>query len=151
MKEATVTTFVEMRKAESDRLEQIRDVANMNQSEFAKFLDIEPGSYSDIKRGKNGISRNIQRRLEEKLNINLRWLIYNEGEMLLNKAHNEVKPENDGLLTENKHTSASEKTYIEQLFKIIDRNDETISFQQEIIRKQLEQIDELIRRTKAEY
>jgi len=67
----------------NDRLKHLRKTLNYRQGEFAQMLDIKQGSYSDIERGRNGVSPNVQRILEEKFNVNLEWLRTGMGPMYM--------------------------------------------------------------------
>lgn len=50
-----------IRQQRAERPELIRKQTGMIQSDFAKYLDLEPGSYSDVKRAKNGISQSLHK------------------------------------------------------------------------------------------
>lgn len=62
----------------AERLEKIRILINFNQSKFASSLEMKPGSYSDIKRGKAGLSKRLLNLIEKKHNVNLEWLLNNK-------------------------------------------------------------------------
>lgn len=71
-----------------ERLEEIRKINGLNQAEFAFRLGLQPGSYSDIKKGKlkTGISRKVLNKLEIEFLVNLEWLKKGEGEMFIKDA-----------------------------------------------------------------
>jgi len=116
-----------IRQQRAERLELIREQTRMTQSDFAKYLDLEPGSYSDIKRVRVGISQSVLKKLEKKLNINLEWLLTGFGEM-----EKEITDEDKGnaeskmLAPFQKQSSEGVNAYIDRLFKIIERRDEQI-------------------------
>jgi transcriptional regulator with XRE-family HTH domain len=109
-----------------DRLELVREQTGMNQSDFAKFLDLEPGSYSDVKRGKNGVSRNVLRTLEKKLNVNIEWLLTGIGEMRTKPVEGEVKTNVETLIPYKLQSGEGVNSYIDRLFLIIERRDAQI-------------------------
>lgn len=65
------------------RLEEFRVAMKLNQKKLAGLLEIQQGSYSDIKRGKVGVSKKIMKKLEF-LGLDLDWLLTGRGEMLKN-------------------------------------------------------------------
>ncbi|MGF1925436.1 MAG: LexA family transcriptional regulator [Bacteroidia bacterium] len=74
---------------ENQRLRQLMDLLNFKkQNEFAKALNIKPGSLSDILREKDnmGVSNAIKDRLEFFYGINRNWLTDGVGEPRLNKG-----------------------------------------------------------------
>lgn len=118
--------FDTMRQQQAERLELIREQTGMIQLEFAKYLDLEPGSYSDIKRGKNGISKNVLRKLEKKLNINIEWIMTGNGSMSLGNSEVENTLVAEKLNPYKLHSSEGMNLYVDKLFKIIERRDEQI-------------------------
>ena len=129
-----MSTKIDLIKTQqAERLEQIREHTGMNQQVFAEYVDLQPGSYSDIKRGKSGISRNLLVKLEKKLNVNIDWLLTGTGDMLNagEQAHipKAVIPPYKKQLTEGVNA------YIENLFRIIERKDEQIDRLLEAIRQ----------------
>jgi transcriptional regulator with XRE-family HTH domain len=133
-----------IRIQQAERLEKIRYYIKLNQSDFAAYLEIQPGSYSDIKRGKNGISRNILTRLENKLNININWLLYGDGLMLRDVSKLPTSTDKEIVIPYKKMNDDGAPAFIDKLFKIIEKKDEQIQMHLETIRKQSEQIDKLI-------
>ena len=144
MKFMVGTQYDTIRIQQVERLEKIRNYIKLNQSDFAAYLDIQPGSYSDIKRGKNGISRNILTRLENKLNININWLLHGEGLMLRDESKLPTLNNNEIVVPFKKMNDDGAPAFIDKLFKIIEKKDEQIQMHLETIRKQSEQIDKLI-------
>lgn len=138
------TTNASLKKEQSERLELIRKDSGLTQSDFAKYLEIEPGSYSDIKRGKNGISRNLLAKLEKKLHVNTAWLLNNEGAMYrLDDMEN--KPEANTLtIPPPKMSVEHTNAYIEKLFALINKKDEQIEKKDEQIKDLMETIKNLL-------
>lgn len=64
-----------------DRLRQLRKHLGMNQIDFAESLGLKQGSYSDLERGKSGLSNHVKMLLSEKYNVNIDWLVNGEGNM----------------------------------------------------------------------
>lgn len=115
-----------IRQHQAERLEQVREQTGMIQSDFAAHLDLQPGSYSDIKRGKNGISKSVLKKLEKKLNINIEWLLTGSGEMSSVKEGTNVGNTNEVLIPYKNQLSEGVSSHIDNLFKIIERRDEQI-------------------------
>jgi transcriptional regulator with XRE-family HTH domain len=132
------------RRQQVERLEMVRHSRRMNQGEFAAFLGIEPGSYSDIKRGKNGISKNILYKLENKLNVNIQWILTGEGEMLRDDASVIASAGKEVLIPYTKMPTEGVNDYIDKLFKIIESKDKQIDHQLETIRKQGDMLQRLL-------
>jgi transcriptional regulator with XRE-family HTH domain len=65
------------------RLKEIRKKLGYTQKEFSGSIGIKQGSYSDIERGKVGISANLMKNLISKYRINPAWLYDGEGEKFL--------------------------------------------------------------------
>ena len=63
-----------MSRIEVERLRAFRKGLGINQTDFAQSLGIKQGSYSDIERGKVGISGDIMKVLVRKYHLNLLWL-----------------------------------------------------------------------------
>jgi len=110
-----------------ERLEQIRETTKMTQSGFAKYLDLEAGSYSDIKRIRCGISQSVLKKLEKKLNVNIEWLLTGIGEMTVNDVDDAAGHiASKILIPYQKQSSDDVNTYIDRLFKLIERRDDQI-------------------------
>jgi transcriptional regulator with XRE-family HTH domain len=69
---------------ENDRLKEIRKKLKLTQLEFSQALEIKQGSYSDVERGKAGISALLLKNLIRKYKINPLWLCEGVGEMFMN-------------------------------------------------------------------
>ena len=68
-----------------DRVRQVMSWAKLSQQDFATYLEISPASLSSIFNGRTNPTNNhvqaIHRAFPE---INVNWLMFGEGEMLLN-------------------------------------------------------------------
>ena len=69
--------------SENERLKEIRKSLDLTQREFSDSLDIKQGSYSDVERGKAGISAVLLKNLIRRFRINPLWLCEGEGEMFI--------------------------------------------------------------------
>jgi transcriptional regulator with XRE-family HTH domain len=72
-----------MAMKENERLKSIRTNLGLTQRQFSHSLDIKQGSYSDVERGKAGISSVLLKNLIKKYRINPLWLCEGEGGMFL--------------------------------------------------------------------
>jgi len=68
-----------------DRLRQLRRHLGVNQCDFAESIGLKQGSYSDIERGRSGLSNHVKMSLSEKYNVNIDWLVSGEGNMFINE------------------------------------------------------------------
>ncbi len=66
---------------ENEQLRLIRKALNYSQKDFADSLGLTQGGYSDIERGKNGISKPVKLMLINVHKVNLSFLENNRGEM----------------------------------------------------------------------
>lgn len=73
--------------SENERLKEIRKLLNFTQREFSDALDIKQGSYSDVERGKAGISAVLLKNLIRRFRINPLWLCEGEGEMFIDSSN----------------------------------------------------------------
>ena len=69
--------------SENERLKEIRKSLDLTQREFSDALDIKQGSYSDVERGKAGISAVLLKNLIRRFRINPLWLCEGEGDMFI--------------------------------------------------------------------
>lgn len=65
------------------RLKKTRIELNFTQTQFAEMLNMKQGSYSDVERGRVGVSRKIALQLEKEFNVNSKWIAEGTGEMFL--------------------------------------------------------------------
>lgn len=73
--------------SENERLKEIRKLLDFTQREFSDALDIKQGSYSDVERGKAGISAVLLKNLIRRFRINPLWLCEGEGEMFIDTSN----------------------------------------------------------------
>lgn len=67
-----------------DRLRIARKKLGLNQDEFARYLGIKRGGYSDLERGRlDKISESALMLLEISFGISRDWLLHGEGEMFI--------------------------------------------------------------------
>jgi len=110
---------------ENWRLKEIRKNLGFTQKEFADSLGLKQGSYSDIERGKVGISGVLLKFLITKYRVNPLWLYEGTGGKFLDT--NAVR--------ENVSSSAHKEDcpQCRQMEKIIEAHIQTIETQQEYI------------------
>lgn len=66
---------------ENERLKLVRKALGYNQLDFAQSIGLTQGGYSDIERGKNGVSGKVKLMLINIHKVNLSYLEHNKGEM----------------------------------------------------------------------
>lgn len=76
--------------SENERLKEIRKLLDFTQREFSEALDIKQGSYSDVERGKAGISAVLLKNLIRRFRINPLWLCEGEGEMFIDTSQSGI-------------------------------------------------------------
>lgn len=114
-----------MKLTENWRLKEIRKSLGFTQKQFADSLRLKQGSYSDIERGKVGISGVLLKFLITKYRVNPLWLYEGTGDKFLNAS----------VAMKNGHTShpADDCPGCRQMEKIIEAHIQTIETQQEYI------------------
>lgn len=88
--------------SEVERIKQVRQVLNHSQASFSQALGIQQGSYSDIERGKIGISSAVLKSLITTFRVNPLWLYVGKGEMFFEEEQISENP-----LTNNQNKGAS--------------------------------------------
>ena len=107
--------------SENERLKEIRKLLDFTQREFSDALDIKQGSYSDVERGKAGISAVLLKNLIRRFRVNPLWLCEGEGEMFIDSSNgtyagvSTVAPINRG---RNTYKEAEKEPTIQQLEQI---------------------------------
>jgi len=110
--------------SENERLKEIRKSLELTQREFSDALDIKQGSYSDVERGKAGISAVLLKNLIRRFRINPLWLCEGEGAMFIDKPDEASKfspsrvPKNGGIPLQkgmDKNHSSELQEHIDQL------------------------------------
>lgn len=117
------------------RLRKFRKELGFTQVEFANKLGIKQGSYSDIERGKTGMSSSIVRKLINTFRLNPTWLYEGIGESTLEA---EAKKQGTPLRTledvkKALHEYRESEDDEQNLVQIIESQKETIKTQQEYI------------------
>jgi len=69
--------------SENERLKEIRKSLDLTQRDFSDALDIKQGSYSDVERGKAGISAVLLKNLIRRFRINPLWICEGQGSMFI--------------------------------------------------------------------
>lgn len=96
---------------ENARLKTIRSHLGLTQKTFSESLEIKQGSYSDVERGKAGISALLLKNLIRKYRVNPLWLCEGEGSMFVSEAsENDITP-----TTISESSDTSDKESVEQL------------------------------------
>jgi transcriptional regulator with XRE-family HTH domain len=68
---------------ENERLKVLRTQLGLTQRLFSQALEIKQGSYSDVERGKAGVSAVLMKNLIRKFRVNPLWLCEGEGTMFI--------------------------------------------------------------------
>ena len=68
---------------ENERLKVLRTHLGLTQRLFSQTLEIKQGSYSDVERGKAGVSAVLMKNLIRKYRVNPLWLCEGEGTMFI--------------------------------------------------------------------
>jgi len=110
---------------ENWRLKEIRKNLGFTQKEFADSLGLKQGSYSDIERGKVGISGVLLKFLITKYRVNPLWLYEGTGGKFLDAGIG-------GKVEDSSH-SKDDCPRCRQMEKIIEAHIQTIETQQEYI------------------
>ncbi len=112
---------------------------DITQRQMSEYLDIKQGSYSDVERGKAGISAVLLKNLIRRFRVNPLWLCEGEGNMFLDGNGSGIPPilpeldiQGDGSTTGNpematdesinEHISLLEKQneYLENIKSVVD-------------------------------
>jgi len=105
----------------NDRLKDLRKELGLNQEEMAQVLGLKQGSYSDIERGRVGVS-GILTKLIKLYKINPVWLIEGEGEKTLDASERIF---NHTILTNEDEIESDEYEYKKRIFELIEVIEET--------------------------
>jgi len=98
-----------LKMKEHERLKLVRKTLNQTQLEFSEALEIKQGSYSDVERGKAGISSALIKHLIRKFNVNPIWLIEGDGNMFIEQHQvNLLSNFSEGVCNEAKTTEPTE-------------------------------------------
>lgn len=87
-----------------DRIKQIMELTGQTQQDFAAKLDISPASLSGIFNGRTNPTNNHVQAIHRAFpDISMNWLLFGEGEMLVN-----VSSEGAGVLTSGQEIGSTE-------------------------------------------
>ena len=84
---------------ENERIKLVRKHLSLTQKAFSQTLDIKQGSYSDVERGKAGVSALLLKNLIKKYRVNPLWLCEGEGHMFFDPNSNMTKNSNTDVST----------------------------------------------------
>ncbi|MDX9846790.1 MAG: helix-turn-helix transcriptional regulator [Tenuifilaceae bacterium] len=114
---------------ENERLKTIRAELKLTQRAFSESLEIKQGSYSDVERGKAGISALLLKNLIRKYRVNPLWLCEGDGEMFLHEDNNWCLHSRADLSSKNvKHSEGSD-----DYLQLLQREQQYISSIQEVL------------------
>jgi transcriptional regulator with XRE-family HTH domain len=117
---------------ENERLKIVRTHLGLTQRAFSEGLDIKQGSYSDVERGKAGVSAILLKSLIRKFRVNPLWLCEGEGTMFIESdaecaqpsITNEQTHENGGSKSPDKEGQVNllerEQQYIESIKGLLE-------------------------------
>ncbi|HPF92300.1 MAG TPA: helix-turn-helix transcriptional regulator [Tenuifilaceae bacterium] len=113
---------------ENERLKEIRTKLGLTQRMFSESLEIKQGSYSDVERGKAGVSALLLKNLIRKYRVNPLWLCEGEGDMFILNGNNSTNSiQNKGASSSVISDDASirsllerQQQYIESVSDILD-------------------------------
>ena len=101
LKSVEVNIFFTNRVKMKERIKQIRLKLGIQQGEFAEKLNVVQQQLSKYERGENKPSAEFLTVLNEKVNVNINWLLTGKGEMFINDNYTnndnksvEIKPLN---------------------------------------------------------
>lgn len=104
---------------ESKRLREVRQYYGYTQTTFAEKLKLKQGSYSDVERGKVGVSSQTLKTLILEFNINPIWLLDGNGDMFISQLNisncNHNIKDYDELVSAYKKTIQVQQEYIKDL------------------------------------
>lgn len=83
---------------ENERLKLIRTQLGLTQRVFSEALEIKQGSYSDVERGKAGVSALLMKNLIRKYRVNPLWLCEGEGTMFIPLDSDSIDPNSLGMI-----------------------------------------------------
>jgi transcriptional regulator with XRE-family HTH domain len=79
----------------NQRLKAIRLELGIKQGEFAKWINLKQGTYSDIENGKKNLTERNIKIIGDEFGINENWIKYGTGEKFVNGEY-----ENENRLTQ---------------------------------------------------
>ena len=126
---------------ENQRLREFRKKLGYAQKDFSLKLGLKQGSYSDVERGKVGISGILLKNLIKRFRINPMWLYEGLGDMLITEGGNYLSGMVDDQENEKpKDDSERSSERCRHLEKLAEAHQQTIQTQKELIHSLREQI-----------
>ncbi len=114
--------------SENERLKEIRKTLELTQREFSEALDIKQGSYSDVERGKAGISAILLKNLIRRFRVNPLWLCEGEGGIFIENSEIKTTSQKDQTIN---YKQKLEKNFIEK--------ENSVDYQDQIKQLELQQ------------
>lgn len=74
-----------------DRFLEIRKELGLSQAKFDNKLELPTGTSNSIDSGRGRVTPEIAKKIEEVFKINLRWLLFGEGEKYISEEKSECK------------------------------------------------------------
>ncbi len=69
-----------------ERLKEIRQEFNLSQAKFAQELNLNTSVINSIELNRGRVTPEIAKKIEERFNVNLRWILFGEGEKFISKT-----------------------------------------------------------------
>jgi len=130
---------------DSQKIEELLHHFRMEQKEFAEKCGILPDTISNIKRGKQGISKRVMLRVLKSFpSVNKQWLLDGEEPMLKNSVNKSIIENSNGNFQQGQHINDIKTfevtiTELQKGFqKIIETKDEQIKEKDEQIKQLIE-------------
>ncbi|MCG3667474.1 helix-turn-helix transcriptional regulator [Aliarcobacter butzleri] len=132
------------------RLKEIREDNKLTQKEFAECINLKHEKIRDIENDKAKVTVEIAVAIEDKFNINLRWLLSGRGNKFINEEHSINLNNRDGNIAINgsnininKNDYSNFEDIKELLFLLKEAPKSWIPKINEKLKKSLNEIDEI--------
>jgi len=132
------------------RLKEIREDNKLTQKEFAECINLKHEKIRDIENDKAKVTVEIAVAIEDKFNINLRWLLSGRGNKFINEEHSINLNNRDGNIAINgsnininKNDYSNFEDIKELLFLLKEVPKSWIPKINEKLKKSLNEIDEI--------
>lgn len=102
---------------EGRRLKQFRLFCNCSREVFAKTLELQQGSYSNLENGRRSLTYHSLKVLVFKFSLNPIWFITGEGDLIFEKDKPLKKSEDQDIKYELQNENQELKQYIDSLEK----------------------------------
>lgn len=114
---------------ENERLKLLRTQLGLTQRVFSQALEIKQGSYSDVERGKAGVSAVLMKNLIRRYRVNPLWLCEGEGTMFISGDSNQwgnSVDKSEEMLTNQNMESSTESSDTEGNIHLLERQQQYI-------------------------